>query len=281
MQPPAEPDPAGPHVPTRVARTPVDAGTTTRANRRFWDSWAEEYQAEHASDLGRDRFVWGPEGLQEDDAHLLGDLADLVGRPVVEVGAGAAQCSRWLVARGVRAVGVDLSATQLAVSTRLDQQTSTRVPVVVADAQSLPLADGVAAAAFSAYGALPFVADADRVFTEVARVLAPGGRWVVAVPHPVRWCLPDDPGPDGLVVRDSYFDRRAYVERDDAGDPVYVEHHRTVGDWVRLLVEAGFVLDDVVEPEWPEDLERTWGGWSPLRGRLVPGTAIFVTHLTR
>ncbi|MHB1615168.1 MAG: SAM-dependent methyltransferase, partial [Actinomycetes bacterium] len=129
--------------------------------------------------------------------------------------------------------------------------------------------------------ALPFVADADRVFTEVARVLAPGGRWVVAVPHPVRWCLPDDPGPDGLVVRDSYFDRRAYVERDDAGDPVYVEHHRTVGDWVRLLVEAGFVLDDVVEPEWPEDLERTWGGWSPLRGRLVPGTAIFVTHLTR
>jgi hypothetical protein len=48
---------------------------------------------------------------------------------------------------------------------------------------------------------------------------------------------------------------------------------------VRLLTAAGFVLTDVVEPEWPEHLERSWGGWSPLRGRQIPGTAIFVTRL--
>jgi len=33
---------------------------------------------------------------------------------------------------------------------------------------------------------------------------------------------------------------------------------------------------DLVEPEWPEDNSRTWGAWSPLRGALMPGTAIFV-----
>jgi hypothetical protein len=38
------------------------------------------------------------------------------------------------------------------------------------------------------------------------------------------------------------------------------------------------VLDDVVEPEWPEGRERIWGQWSPLRGALFPGTAIFVCH---
>ena len=37
-------------------------------------------------------------------------------------------------------------------------------------------------------------------------------------------------------------------------------------------------LDDVVEPEWPDDLEAEWGQWSPLRGGLFPGTAVFVTH---
>jgi hypothetical protein len=43
---------------------------------------------------------------------------------------------------------------------------------------------------------------------------------------------------------------------------------------VRDVVDAGFVLEGLVEPEWPEDLESVWGGWSPLRGRLLPGTLV-------
>jgi hypothetical protein len=58
--------------------------------------------------------------------------------------------------------------------------------------------------------------------------------------------------------------------------PIYVEQHRTLGDRVRELVAAGFELRDLVEPEWPAGHERVWGQWSPLRGRLFPGTAIFV-----
>ena len=101
---------------------------------------------------------------------------------------------------------------------------------------------------------------------EPARVLRPGGRWVFAVNHPMRWMFSDDPGPDGLVVQQSYFDRTPYVEVDGDGAATYVEHHRTLGDRVR----------DVVEPEWPEGRETVWGQWSPLRGALFPGTAIFV-----
>ena len=78
------------------------------------------------------------------------------------------------------------------------------------------------------------------------------------------------------MVLTSYFDRTPYVEQDGAGETVYVEHHRTMGDRVRDLVGAGFRLLDVVEPEWPEWNEQEWGGWSPLRGGLIPGTAIFV-----
>jgi hypothetical protein len=36
------------------------------------------------------------------------------------------------------------------------------------------------------------------------------------------------------------------------------------------------VLTDLIEPVWPEAHDREWGQWSPLRGRLFPGTAIFV-----
>ena len=54
--------------------------------------------------------------------------------------------------------------------------------------------------ACSAFGAVPFVAEPERVMREVARVLRPGGRWVFAVNHPMRWMFSDDPGPDGLTV---------------------------------------------------------------------------------
>ena len=76
----------------------------------------------------------------------------------------------------------------------------------------------------------------------------------------------------------SYFDRVPYVERDDDGRATYVEHHRTLGDTVRSLVAAGLRVVALVEPEWLEANTETWGGWSPIRGRLLPGTAIWVAR---
>jgi SAM-dependent methyltransferase len=172
---------------------------------------------------------------------------------------------------------MDLSAGQLDQAVALNTSTGVDVPLVQGDAQRLPFRDGSFDLACSAYGALPFVADSAAVMREVARVLRPGGRWVFATTHPFRWCFLDDPGPAGLVVESSYFDRRAYVEQDDEGRATYVEHHRTFGDRVREIVAAGLQVVDVVEPEWPEGHEEAWAQWSPLRGRLMPGTVIFVT----
>ena len=260
-----------------VTRRQAGGAETVRANRHWWDDNADWYQSEHGEFLGDTRFLWCPEGVYEDEAGLLGPVA---GRRVLEVGCGAAQCARWLVKQGADAVAVDLSARQLAHARRIDQELGGKpVRLVQADATVLPFADGAFDVACSAFGAVPFVADSAAVMREVARVLRPGGRWVFAVTHPFRWCLPDDPGEGGLRVRDSYFDRRPYVEQDEDGIATYVEHHRTLGDRVRELTAAGLVLRDLVEPEYPEELGDRWGGgWSALRGRLVPGTAIFVTE---
>lgn len=251
---------------------PAGVEETTRANRRWWDAEAEAYYAEHGDFLGDDRLVWCPEGLDEEDAGLLGNVSGLT---VLEVGCGAAQGARWASSRGARVVGLDLSAGMLARARRIDQGRETPVPLVQADAARLPLADASVDVAFSAYGALPFVADAASVLREVARVLRPGSRWVFSVTHPVRWAFPDDPGPRGLTATRSYFDRTPYVERDETGRVAYAEHHRTLGDWVRALVGTGFVVEDVVEPEWPARNRQVWGGWSPTRGALLPGTVIF------
>jgi SAM-dependent methyltransferase len=244
------------------------------AARPWWDDNAAEYLAEHGRFLGDADFRWGPEGLTEAEAGLLGDVA---GAHVLEVGAGAAHCSRWLAGRGARVVATDVSAAMLDNAARLNAATDVAVPLVEADARSLPFADATFDVVFTSYGAIPFVPDAARVHGEAARVLRAGGRWVFSVTHPLRWAFPDDPTRLGLTANRSYFDRRPYVETDDTGRVVYAEYHRTLGDHMRDAVSAGLRVRDVVEPEWPAWNDQVWGGWGPERGEYLPGTAIFVT----
>jgi SAM-dependent methyltransferase len=183
-----------------------------------------------------------------------------------------------VLAHGASPIASDLSAGMLRHAAQAAARTGLRVPLVQGDAQRLPFRDGAFDVVFTAFGAVPFVADSAAVMREAARVLRPGGRFVFATTHPIRWVFPDDPGPGGLIASMPYFDRRAYVEYGADGAVIYAEHHRTMGDRIREIVAAGLVLVDLIEPTWPADLHDSWGQWSPLRGGIVPGTAIFVCH---
>jgi SAM-dependent methyltransferase len=270
--PGSHPDPGR----SAAARREADPVETARANHLWWDLEADGYYTEHGSFLGDDDFVWGPEGLREAEAALLGDVH---GRDLLEIGAGAAQCSRYAARRGARVVATDISGGMLRQGAKLNGPftvtTGLTVPLVQCDATSLPFADCSFDTVFTSYGAVPFVADSAALMAQAARVLRPGGRFVFSTTHPIRWALPDDPGYPGLTVTSSYFDRTPYVEQ-ESGATTYVEHHRTLGDRVRELTAAGLCLVDLVEPEWQPENQQVWGGWSPLRGTLIPGTAIFV-----
>jgi SAM-dependent methyltransferase len=258
-----------------LRRTVTDAESRV-ASRHWWDLDADDYQEEHGAFLGDVDFVWCPEGLREADAHLLGEVR---GRRVLELGCGAAAAARWLDGQGAEVVAMDLSGGMLRQAQQAADRSGVRVPLVQADALALPFPDAAFDVVCTAFGAVPFVADSGALMREVARVLRPGGKWVFSITHPMRWIFLDEPGREGLVAVHPYFDRRPYVEQDEAGVPTYVEQHRTLGDRLRELVSAGFVLTDLVEPEWPEGHDQIWGQWSPLRGRLFPGTAIFVSYL--
>ncbi|TDV42590.1 class I SAM-dependent methyltransferase [Actinophytocola oryzae] len=253
----------------------ADSAESVAANSAWWDADADDYHVEHGEFLGVADFVWCPEAVREENARLLGDVN---GKDVVEVGCGSAPCARWLRSNGARVTALDLSAGMLRYAAAANEATGIDVPLVRANAERLPFASGSFDIACSAFGAVPFVTDVAATFREVARVLRPGGSWVFAVTHPMRWIFPDDPGPNGLRVTGSYFDRTPYVEVDEDGNATYVEYHRTLGDFVGALTAAGLTIVELVEPEWPEGLTDEWGQWSPLRGELFPGTAIFVTR---
>lgn len=272
-------DPSRPPVPPspdRVTRRPVGHDDSVRAGRSWWDAQAEAYYQDHGRFLGDTALVWGPEGWTEEDLGLLGDLQGL---DVLEVGAGAAQGGRWCASRGARVVATDLSGGMLRVARRIDSRADgpPTVPVYVqCDGARLPFADDAFDRVVTAHGVLAFVPDVVGTLREWARVLRPDGRCVFSLPHPVRWAFPDVPGEEGLRVAHSYFDRLPYVEETDDGVVTYSEHHRTVGDLVRAVADAGLHLVDLVEPEWPAGRDHVWGGWSPTRGVLLPGTAVLV-----
>lgn len=250
----------------------------TRANRHWWDEESGDYYLEHGGFLGDTDLVWGPEGCREADLQVFGDPGKLQDLDVLEIGAGGAQGSRWVAGYAAHVVASDLSGGMLATAAAVNARHLTDIPLVQCDGADLPFADDSFDLVFTAYGVVPFVADSLAVMHEAARVLRPGGRFVFSTTHPIRWAFPDVPGPEGLRAHHSYFDRTPYVELAADGAVAYSEHHRTVGDRIRELRTAGLTLDDLIEPEWPSENRQVWGGWSPTRGEILPGTAIFVAR---
>ena len=82
---------------------------------------------------------------------------------MVEIGCGSAPCARWLRPAGADVVALDISAGMLARAAELNRATGIAVPLLQADAGALPLADASVDVVCSAFGGLPFVADAGAV----------------------------------------------------------------------------------------------------------------------
>ncbi len=260
---------------------PQTSSSFSTANRYWWDLDADDYHDRHPEYLGQDsphgEFFWCPEMLHEENERLLGQPAELAAKNILEIGCGSAPCARWLAHEIPDAfvTGFDISMGMLR---HAGSEHNARL--VQADAMALPFADNSFDVVFSVFGAIPFVEDSAALMKEIARILRPGGRFVFSITHPMRWIFLDDPGPAGLTAMNSYFDQRGYVEEDEStGEITYAEQHRTLSARITELIHAGFTLTGLIEPEWPQELEQTWGQWSPLRGELFPGTAIFAaTH---
>lgn len=222
----------------RASETALNRALWSVMNERFTDAAAEAMWV-------RPEAVWGLFAIPESE---LGVLRDVRGLDVVELAAGTAYFSAWLTRAGARTVAVDLSFEQLATARRLQRALGPVFPLVHGDAERVPLADACADLVVSEHGAAAWC-DPERWLPEAARLLRPGGRLVFLTnSHLSALCVPADEGvAEEQLLRGQ---REAHKVQWPGGG---VEFHPSHGTWIRVLRQAGFVVEAMHEIYAPPD----------------------------
>ena len=213
-----------------------------RRNRAHWDSIADQYAGHGAESWATNEPRWGIWGIPEAELHLLPD--DLDGRDVIELGCGTAYVGAWLARRGARVTGIDNSPAQLDTARRLQDEHDLHFPLMLGNAEEVPLPDESFDFAISEYGAALW-ADPYRWVPEAARLLRPGGELTFLTNGMLCiLCVPEletEPVTNRLLR--PYFG----IHRNEWPDSDGIEFHLGYGDWIRLLRANDFEVLDLVE----------------------------------
>ena len=193
------------------------------------------------------RSVEGLDGAAEWPA-LKALLPELRGLRVVDLGCGFGWFCRWAQQQGAAAVlGIDVSKKMLARARAA--ATDAAITYLEADLEGVELPQ----AAFDlAYGslALHYVEDLGGLLAKVRRALAPNGRLVFSVEHPI-FTAPTQPGwslgVDGRKTWpvDSYLCEGP--RRTDWLAKGVIKQHRTLTTYLSLLLGLGFTLSHIEE----------------------------------
>jgi SAM-dependent methyltransferase len=226
-----------------------------RHNREFWDADADDYQALHGDDLTTRARAWGAWGFPESELGVLGDVAGL---DVLELGCGAGQWSIALAGDGARPVGLDQSLVQLKHAWGNREAASVAVPFVAASAEAAPFRNASFDVVFCDHGALSFC-DPAVTMPEVARVLRPSGLLAFCQATPLVYLTWDE--------RRQRQDTRLHRSYSELGRMYFgegtMDFQLPHGEWIRLLRDHGFVVEDLIELRPPDGATTTYDDFVP------------------
>jgi ubiquinone/menaquinone biosynthesis C-methylase UbiE len=199
------------------------------------------------------------------DPTLLRVLGPVHGLRILDLGCGNGYLTRrWARQRAKFVLGVDASRPTLGFARRRERAHPSGAQFLERDATDLR---GIPDGAFDCVVAnmsLPDIRDAAGAVKEVARVLAPGGRFVFSMSHPCfdlddrsAWVVDRTRGRDGRFHEVVWRKVRNYREERTLQVPWKISeeetgyttaYHRTLATYVRILREAGLAVVRMEEP---------------------------------
>jgi SAM-dependent methyltransferase len=233
------------------------------ANRHYWNGLAQDWQ-----DLrDRDR-LWrrcpGEPDLAFDGAALemIREFAgDLRGKRACVIGSGDNYAAFALAGMGAAVTSTDISEEQLAVAAQRARELGLEIEFVRCDAADLgPLPGASLDLVCSTNGLFVWIAQPERLFAAVHRVLKEGGHYVFYDVHPFLRPWKDQRAP--IEMEKPHFETGPFAS-DEATGPVY-EFHWRLGDLLNALLRSGLALRKLVES--PARDSRFWQDHAYLPG---------------
>ena len=184
-----------------------------------------------------DRVELGPD-LPDDLARRL--LGDLAGRRVLDLGCGTGNAAVAMAAAGARVTAIDSDPIQLDHARDLCEEHAVTVELHQSELAELAYLPADTFDAVVAIHSLATVANHDRVFRQMHRLLRTDAPLVLSVPHPAALIV-DTLGdePDRVV--------RGWFDTDPLGSGPSLTHPHSIESLFSGLVRANFAVDTLIE----------------------------------
>ena len=273
-----------------IGRKGTGVDERVAVNRENWDARTPVHLASTSYDV--EGWLAEARGPRPDEARALGDVQGLrLVHLQCHIGLDTLAWARV----GAEVVGLDFSPVAIDAARDLAQRAglADRARFVCADVNE-------AAAALSgesfdivyvSLGALCWLPSVTRWASQVAALLAEGGRLFVHDVHPVSCAL----GDDEAIFERSYFEDATGMTFDDGAmytdDDALADHRQTfewnhgIGEIVTALLAEGLVLDSLIEHDWTNYARFPWldgdgdGRWTVPAGRpRIPLSFTLLAH---
>lgn len=223
-----------------------------KTNKANWDDFADDYK------LRVDKYgTWEKCHLDPTVALKFSEieaLGNVKGKKIAILGSGANEVTFALAGMGANMISVDISEYQLRHARTRSEVLGLKVVYTVSDVINLGLRTESFDAIHTGGSVACWVSDLDRYYAEAARILKPGGIFVLNEYHPFRtiWSSSEK----HLIVERPYGDRDPYLEEGKEGDPYIFSW--TVSDYVNAVLNAGFDLLKFEEIMPSSDTDDAW-----------------------
>lgn len=217
-----------------------------KQNRKSWNTVAGHFNGVDALPN------YGPFTQSEEELRLLDSIE---GKKVLDIGCGSGHSLLYMNRQGAKDIwGVDLSDKQIERATEMLSGLDAQLYCAAME-EDIGLPEAYFDIVYSIY-AIGWTVDLDRTFELIYSYLRPGGTFIFSWDHPVCVHLKSE---DGFVsLNGSYQDESSvhYANFKGEDTPMTIPK-RKFSTYLNALVNVGFMIEQVVEPDVPQELKDT------------------------